>query len=84
VYSCHATLTTLLRSSGFIGSILDAVGFAYLKKLDTCTNQDREVFGDQSWAAYANLCQLGNPDYDCVCVRGSTDTDCYGFHLNDR
>lgn len=71
--------------AGFVASILDAIGFGYFKQLDTCTNQDREVYGDASWVAYSNLCQLGNPDYDCVCVRGDTDTDCYGFHLaNDR
>jgi len=66
---------------GFVASILDAVAFGYLKQLSTCTNQEREVFGNEDWTSYSNLCQLGNPDYDCVCVRDETDTDCYGFHL---
>lgn len=66
-----------------MGAILDAVAFGYLHQLETCTNQDRDVFGNEDWRSFSNLCQLGNPEYDCVCVRATTDTDCYGFYLND-
>jgi hypothetical protein len=74
----------MLCVEGFVGSTLDAAAFAYLKKLDTCTNQVGEVYGDETYATLSNICMLGNPEYDCVCVRGETDTDCYGFYLSDR
>lgn len=69
---------------GFTAATLDGVAYAFLDDLGTCTNQEGEVFGDESHAFYSNRCQYSNPKYDCACVRSNFDSACYGFYLGER
>ena len=69
------------------GAIVDGGGYAYIRKLHACANEDLDAYGNNDYQLTAQGCILTNEGHDCACVRekfdANSDTDCYLFDLHE-